>query len=86
MGLSLASIYFEHDDQSQSCYEGADKIVVTDTLISLTLNRNGRNSLGLPKTVEFCAEKPDRDFRKAMKIFTEMRKRQGGDVIHIALE
>jgi hypothetical protein len=80
---SLVPIYFERDDQSLSCYEGADKISVTDSSVTLTFTKNGRNSLELPKTVELVAAKPGRDFRKARTMFTEMRKRHGGEVIHV---
>lgn len=80
-GRSLVPIYFEHDDQSQSCYEGADRILVTDISLTLILNKNGRDSLELPKTVEFVAAKQGRDYRKAKAIFAEMKKRHGGKVI-----
>lgn len=83
VGRSLVPVYFEHDDQSQSCYEGADKISIKASSVTLTLNENGRHSLELPKTVEFAIAKPGRDFKKAKTMFTEMRKRHGGDVIHI---
>jgi hypothetical protein len=82
-GRTLVPIYFERDDQSLSCYEGADKILVRDKSVVLTLNKNGRNSLELPKMIEFVAVKPGRDFLKARKMFTEMKKRQGGEVIHV---
>jgi len=83
-GRSLVPIYFEQDDQSLSCYEAADKISVTDNSVTLTLNKNGRVSLALPKTVHFVAEKAGRDFKKAKKMFAEMLKRHGGEVIHVA--
>ena len=50
----------------------------------LTLNKNGQVSLELPKTVEFVAEKPGRDFKRAKTMFTKMKKRQSGEVIHVA--
>lgn len=84
VGRSLIPIYFEHDDQCQSCYEAADKIAISGSSIELTLNENGRHSLELPKTVEFATAKPGRDFRKARNMFIEMSKRQGGDVILLA--
>src|SRR6266550_1376827 len=49
VGRSLVPIYFERDDQSLSCYEGADRISVTDRSVVLTLSKNGRDSLELPK-------------------------------------
>jgi hypothetical protein len=84
MGRSLVPIYFERDDQSLSCYEAADKISVEDGSITLTLNKNGCVSLELPKTVQFVAEKASRDFKKARKMFAEMKKRHGGKVIDVA--
>lgn len=84
VGRSLVPVYFEHDDQSQSCYEGADRISITASSVTLTLNKNGRHSLELPRTVEFATAKPGRDYRKAKTMFAEMRKRHGGDVIHVA--
>jgi hypothetical protein len=84
VGRWLVPIYFEHDDQSQSCYEAADRIAITDNSVTLSLNKNGRDSLELPKTVEFVALKPGRDYKKAKTIFAEMRKRHGGKVIHVA--
>jgi len=83
-GRSLVPIYFERDDQSLSCYEAAEKILVADDSVTLTLNKNGSVSLELPRTVHFVVEKPGRDFKKARKMFAEMRKRHGGEVIHVA--
>ena len=83
VGRSLVPIYFERDDQSLSCYEGADKISVTDSSVTLTLTKNGRDSLELPKTVELVTLKPGRDFTKARTMFTEMKRRHGGEVIHV---
>jgi hypothetical protein len=84
VGRTLVPIYFERDDQSLSCYAGADKILVTDGSVAVTLNKNGRDSLELPKTVEFALEKPGRDFEKAKTMFSEMKKRHSGEVIHVA--
>jgi len=84
VGRTLVPIYFERDDQSLSCYEGAAKIQVADCSVTLTLNKNGQVSLELPKTVEFVAEKPGRDFKRAKTMFTKMKKRQSGEVIHVA--
>jgi len=83
VGRSLVPIYFERDDQSLSCYGGADKISVTGCSVTLNLTENGRDSLELPKTVEFVSPKPRRDFKKARAVFTEMKKRHGGEVIHV---
>src|SRR5687768_7609371 len=58
VGRTLVPIYFERDDQSLSCYAAADKISVAANLVTLTLNKNGRDSLELPETVEFHAEQP----------------------------
>jgi hypothetical protein len=66
-----------------SCYEAADKISVTESSVALTLNKNGQVSLELPKLVEFVSEKPGRDFQKAKTMFTEMKKRHSGGVIHV---
>jgi hypothetical protein len=84
VGRTLVPIYFERDDQSLSCYEAADKISVTERSVALTLNRNGRVSLELPRTVEFLSEKPGGDFKKARMMFMEMQKRHSGEVIHVA--
>ncbi len=84
VGRSLVPIYFERDDQSLSCYGGADKIMVTGNSAKLMLNQNGRDSLELPKTVEFLAEKAGKDFKKARIMFMEMKKRHTGEVIHVA--
>jgi hypothetical protein len=84
VGRTLVPIYFERDDQSLSCYEAADKISVTERSVALTLNKNGRVSLELPKTVELVSEKPGRDFKKARMMFLEMQKRHSGEVIHVA--
>ncbi len=84
VGRGPVPIYFEHDDQSQSCYEGADQISISNGSVTLILNKNGRDSLELPKTVEFVTAKPGRDYRKAKTMFTEMKKRHGGEVIHVA--
>jgi len=84
VGRSLVPIYFEHDDQSQSCYEAAGRISITNSSVTLTLNKNGRDSLELPGTVEFVAAKPGRDYEKAKTMFTKMRKRYGGEVIHVS--
>jgi hypothetical protein len=84
VGRSLAPIYFERDDQSLSCYAAADRISVSNNSVMLTLNKNGRVSLELPKTVKFRAEKVGSDFKKARKMFVKMKKRQGGEVIHVA--
>lgn len=83
IGRTAVPIYFERDDQSLSCYEAADKILVTDNSVALTLNKNGRVSLELPKAVEFVAEKAGKDFKKAKKMFAAMHKRHGGVVIHV---
>ena len=82
VGRSLVPIYFERDDQVLNCYEGADKISVTDRSVTLTLNKNGRNSLELPNIVEFTVAKPSRDFKQAKTMLAEMKNRQGGEVIH----
>jgi len=84
VGRTPVPIYFERDDQSLSCYAGADRILVTDSSITVTLNKNGRGSLELPKTVEFAVEKPGKDFKRAKTMFTEMKKRHSGEVIHLA--
>jgi hypothetical protein len=83
VGRTLVPIYFERDDQSLSCYEAADKISVRARAIELTLNRNGRVSLELPTTVTFVVDKPGGDFKKAKTMFGRMKKRQGGEVIHV---
>ena len=83
VGRKPIPIYFERDDQMLSCYEAADKISVTKNAIALTLNKNGRICLELRREVEFVAEKPGRDFKKARTMFTRMKKRQGGEVIHV---
>jgi hypothetical protein len=83
VGRTLVPIYFERDDQSLSCYEAADKISVTERSVALTLNKNGRVSLELPKTVEFISEKPRRDFKNARLMFVEMQKRHSGEVIQV---
>jgi hypothetical protein len=49
----------------------------------VSLSKNGQISLELPKTVEFVAEKPGRDFKKARTMFTEMKKRHAGEIIHV---
>ena len=82
-GRMPVPIYFERDDQSLSCYAGAEKILVTERSVTVTLNKNGKDSLELPKTVEFAAEKPGRDFKKARAIFAEMKKRHSGEIIHV---
>lgn len=84
VGRTPVPIYFERDDQSLSCYAAADKISVAGSSVTLTLNKNGRDSLELPGTVEFHAEQPSADFESARTIFTEMKKRHGGEVIHVA--
>lgn len=84
VGRTLVPIYFERDDQSLSCYEGADKIFVTERSVALTLNKNGRVCLELPKTVELVSEKPGRDFKRARMMFLEMQKRHTGEVIRVA--
>src|SRR5262245_52958607 len=84
VGRTLVPIYFERDDQSLSAYEAADKISVMEKSVALTLNKNGRVSLELPKTVDFVSEKPGRDFKKARLMFLEMQKRHAGEVIHVA--
>ena len=76
-------IYFERDDQSLSCYEGVDRIFVGKNSIRLTLNKNGRNSLELPKMVEFHTEKPGRPYAKAKLVFREIKSRKSGEVITI---
>ena len=82
-GRSLVPLYFELDDQSLSCYEAADRIVVSDRSITARFSKNGQNSLELPRTVEFATEKPSRDFKKARTMFNKMKKRKGGEVIQI---
>jgi hypothetical protein len=83
VGRSLIPIYFERDDQSLSCYEAADKLLVRDGSVTVVLNKNGQASLDLPKTNEFVAEKAGRDFKSAKAIFAAMRKRHSGEVIHL---
>lgn len=84
VGRSLVPIYFEHDDQSQSCYQGADRISITDTSVTLTLNKNGRDSLELPRAIQLVASNPGKDYKKAKTMFSEIKKRHGGWVIHVA--
>lgn len=84
VGRALLPIYFERDDQSLSCYEAAEKISVTGNSVTLTLNRNGRVSLELPKIVEFVPGKVGTDFKKARAMFIAMQKRHGGGVIDVA--
>src|SRR5215469_7216083 len=69
VGRTPVPIYFEKDDQSLSCYEGADNITVTARAIALTLNKNGQVCLELPKTVEFVAAKAGKDFKEARAMF-----------------
>ncbi len=83
VGRTLVPIYFERDDQSLSCYEAADKIAVTGSSIAVTLNKNGRVSLELPKSVEFVVEKAGRDFKRAKAMFSAMQKRHSGEVIEV---
>jgi hypothetical protein len=82
-GRSPEPIYFERDDQSLSCYEGAERIVVSKRSITLVLNKNGRNSLEMPKDVEFVADKILPNFIKAKSIFAEMKKRKSGEIIEV---
>ena len=82
VGRSLVPIYFERDDQSLSCYEAVEKILVGNNFVTLTLNKNGRVSLELPKAVEIIGEKTVRGFKKARTIFSAMQKRHCGEVIH----
>src|SRR5436190_17875851 len=74
VGRTPVPIYFERDDQSLSCYAAADKISVTGSSVTLTLSKNGRDSLELPSSVEFVADKPSADFEAARTMFTEMKK------------
>lgn len=83
LGRKPFPMYFEHDDQSLSCYEGADKITVTDNSVTLTLNQNGRACLELPKTIELASAKAGRNFKKAKDMFVAMQKRHGGKVISV---
>lgn len=83
VGRTLVPIYFERDDQSLSCYEGADKILVKDSSVAVFLNKNGQVSLELPKTIEFVAKKASRDFKKARTMFTDMKQRHSGGIIHV---
>jgi hypothetical protein len=82
-GRTLVPIYFERDDQSLSCYEAADKILVADRSIILTLNKNGRVSLELPRVAEFVAEKIGKDFDRAKTMFVAMQKCHGGEVVNM---
>lgn len=81
VGRTLIPLYFERDDQSLSCYGGAEEILVADSSIVLTLNKNGRDSLELLKIVELILKKPGKNFEKARLAFVEMSQRHGGDCI-----
>ncbi len=76
-------IYLERYDQALSCYQGADKIVVKDDSINITLNNTGRSALHLPKTLEFVSAKPDDDFKQARDIFAKMKTYESGKIIQL---
>ncbi len=82
-GMGPVPIYFERDDQSLSCYEGADKILVSKNSVMLILNKARQDWLELPKTVQFVSAKPGRDFRKAVATFRKMKTLKSGEIIHV---
>ena len=81
--MRLLPIYLELDDQSLSCYQGADKILVEDRSVTVTLNKVGREALEMPKTLQFVSEKSSRDFKSARTVFTKMKQFKSGDIIQI---
>jgi hypothetical protein len=83
VGRTLVPIYLERDDQSLSCYQGADKVLVEAASVTVTLNKVGQDALELPKTLQFVAEKAGRDFKKARGIFKEMKTRKSGEIIRV---
>ena len=76
-------IYFECDDQALSCYEGAEKILLRDSSLTLVLNRTGQQCLELPKKLEFVPPKGSRNFKKAVTAFKKMQTLTSGEIIQV---
>lgn len=83
IAMGLLPIYLERDDQSLSCYQGADKIVVEDGSVTVSLNKIGQDALELPKTLQFVSDEHPRDFKNARVIFTKMKAFKSGEIIHV---
>jgi hypothetical protein len=82
--LGLLPIYLERYDQKLRCYRGADKIVIEESAITVTLNKVGQDRLDLPETLHFVADKPSEGYKAAKEIFLKMKKYESGSIIHVA--
>ena len=81
--VQLSQTYFERDDQSLSGYDAADKILIDENSIRLTLNKAGQNDLQLPKSLVFEAKNLKQHFRQARAAFKKMQQRWSGEKIHV---
>src|SRR2546422_1055861 len=81
--MGLLPIYLERYDQKLSCYRGADRIVVEDGSVTVTLNKVGQDALDLPDTLHFVSPRADDDFKAAREIFTKMKNYESGKIIHV---
>jgi hypothetical protein len=81
--LGMVPIYLERYDQMLSCYQGADKILIEDGSVTVTLNKIGQDALDLPETLHFVSGRTDEDFQKARNIFTKMKTFKSGRIIHV---
>ncbi len=82
--MGCLPIYLERYDQSLSCYQGADKILVEDGSITVTLNKKGQAALHLPRLLQFVSAELDEDFKKAREILAKMKTYESGKIIQLA--
>jgi hypothetical protein len=82
--LGLVGIYLERYDQSLSCYQGADAILIKDDALTITLNKTGQDALHLPGVLHFTTNAVNNDFKAARAIFTKMKQYESGKIIRFA--
>ena len=80
--LGHNTIYLCGDDQSRSCYAGADKIAASKDSVQVHLNKRGRKLLELRQPVELRWGGRTPGKISALRCLARMKKFECGQVVH----
>ena len=82
--LGMNTIYLCGDDQSRSCYAGADKIEAMKTAVRVHLNKVGRKALEMDQGLELLWTPRTVGRVAALRCLAKMKQYECGKVVHVA--
>lgn len=83
-GDAKRPIYLERYDQILSCYQGAERIEITRSSVTVTLNAIGQMALGLPSALHFVSPNHNKDLEAATEMFSRMKQFESGGIITLS--